>query len=604
MKKFDNRTFVLFNVLLLVCVAAFTYYFVPSGQITDPTASFEIEKDDGSKEIVSRSRTNNKGQSTSRTGKKKVDVVIAKESFQKIKRPLKVMAGWVTITDLWGGEVNKFRAGLTGNGWLALPASACLGGNVWNFKSDSGWTSTISGGLWVKGDKVGLWHLANAPGSIDGQGFAKWNESEPVSWRSIESVNQQKLTELYPGLTDGFFVSTSLPGNIDETGVFIQNGSIVGWSFSKWPGKGFMWPGNEGDALQYRTWVKYFYDITFANGREEKFIRALSMKQRHTGSTRLASFIEGFRSQPKLILRDTPDHLLPEEIIKHMRVILINAIDIDERIKVADMLTGQMLKQIGDIGLFIDLVPIIAAVNGSEAAIDSIEDTGAYIVRQLGREVPALDSLHRNFYQDWLRSLLSDKEVDEGAEVYNEARSYYPDDAEIHLLGVELKLLSGNWEEAERLLYMRNYPAAFQTRFELLANRVSDMKGEDEKIVIRFTRGSDRIMVTAVINELTFQEFLVDTGATTVTIPSSTADALGLDIVYGEHMISTVGGPVKASKVIIDAIEINGWVEYGVRAFVVDIPGRPGLGLLGLSYLGRFQMDLNPEEGILLLSPR
>ena len=69
-------------------------------------------------------------------------------------------------------------------------------------------------------------------------------------------------------------------------------------------------------------------------------------------------------------------------------------------------------------------------------------------------------------------------------------------------------------------------------------------------------------------------------------------------------MISTVGGPVKAGEVIIDAIEIDGWVEYDVRAFVVDIPGRPKLGLLGLNYLGRFQMDLKPEEGTLMLSPR
>ncbi len=59
-----------------------------------------------------------------------------------------------------------------------------------------------------------------------------------------------------------------------------------------------------------------------------------------------------------------------------------------------------------------------------------------------------------------------------------------------------------------------------------------------------------------------------------------------------------------ASEVIIDAIEIDGWVEYDIRALVLDIPDRPGLGLLGLSYLGRFRMDLKTDEGTLLLTPQ
>ena len=111
-------------------------------------------------------------------------------------------------------------------------------------------------------------------------------------------------------------------------------------------------------------------------------------------------------------------------------------------------------------------------------------------------------------------------------------------------------------------------------------------------------------MVTAAVNEALHQDFLIDTGATTVTIPSSSADALGLHIIYEGSIISTVGGPVEAGRVTIDAIEIGGWVEYNVEAYVVDIPGQPGLGLLGLNYLGRFQMDLKPEDGTLLLSPR
>jgi clan AA aspartic protease (TIGR02281 family) len=165
-------------------------------------------------------------------------------------------------------------------------------------------------------------------------------------------------------------------------------------------------------------------------------------------------------------------------------------------------------------------------------------------------------------------------------------------------------LLNGDWKEAERMLYSRNYPPVFQDRYELLALRISEIKGQEEKIVIRFHPGSSAIPVTALINGTIRHDFLVDTGASMVTIPSSSADSLGLEIANGERNLSTAGGMVKAHEVTIATLEIEGWVEYNVRAYVLDLPGRPGVGLLGLNYLGRFRMDLKTDEGTLMLTPR
>jgi hypothetical protein len=36
----------------------------------------------------------------------------------------------------------------------------------------------------------------------------------------------------------------------------------------------------------------------------------------------------------------------------------------------------------------------------------------------------------------------------------------------------------------------------------------------------------------------------------------------------------------------------------------MDLPNQPDLGLLGLNYLRRFRMDLNTEDGMLLLAPK
>ena len=514
------------------------------------------------------------------------------------------VAGWIMVSDPWGRQTSKFRAGMTRNGWIALPARACIGGNKWNFYPDSGGEYSISGGLWIGGDKVGLWQVSSKNGIPEVSEIATWNESEPVSWKSLESDNENELISLRAGPTSGFFTSATLPDDINEAGIFIQKGEIVGWTFGEWLAEGYMWPREDGVALEYNTWVRYFYDMTFAHGREEQFARALSLTNNSDILERLSAFVSGFKLQPRLSIEDTPEYLLPEEIIKKMRVLVTRAVRSGSGGRVVEILTSRVLKEIEDIYLFLDVVRIMADELGYDLAINEIEDTGRYIVRQTGEDAPALDKLHLQYYQGWLHDMVVEAELDEGWRVFNSAKSYYPVDPQIHLLGVELALIEGDWQEAERLLYMMDYPAAYQDRVQLLALRISDMKGEEGKIVVNFSPGSNRVTIDAYVNGSVSQDFLVDTGATMVTITSSTAEALGLRVGPANHTLSTVGGTVKAAAVIIDSIEIDGWVEYDVRAFVVDIPNRPGLGLLGLNYLGRFRMDLKTDQGTLLLTPR
>lgn len=610
-----NRNRIVFAVIavILFLVIGTAYLFrniiAPAVDIAGTTSlavdgTYEKERLKKREELKAKLRVIIKEQSAVQPEEKKLT---AKEDVMpaEVQRDEKeIVAGWVIITDPGGRQVNKFRAGLAGNGWLALPARACLGGNSWFFYPDSGQSAEITGGQWISGDKVGLWHIAEGAGSFEGPGLAPWNDRIPVSWSSLESAAEYHSITLVRSRTEGSFFLTSLPENIDETGLFFQDGMIVGWSFGQWLPKGYMWTGKAGAVPAYKTWVKYFYNMTFANGREEKFARALAMQKGYTALDHLAVFIEGYRLQPKLAAEDTPDYLMPEEIVKQMRILVTKAVNSGEANRIADMFNGQVLKRIGDVRLLMDVVPAIANARGLEAAIAEIEDSGEEITRKPGHKFPALDALHIKYYQEWLQSLVSGGAVDEGLRTYSMAKAYYPDDPYIHLLGVELMLLNGDWKEAERLLYMRNYPPAYQDRFELLGLRISELKGQEEKIVVRFPRGSSTIPLKASVNGTIKQDFLVDTGASMVTIPSSTAASLGLKIVHGQRNISTAGGTVKAHEVIIGTLEIDGWVEYDVSAYVLDLPGRPGLGLLGLNYLNRFRMDLKPEEGTLMLTPR
>ena len=91
-----------------------------------------------------------------------------------------------------------------------------------------------------------------------------------------------------------------------------------------------------------------------------------------------------------------------------------------------------------------------------------------------------------------------------------------------------------------------------------------------------------------------------------VTIPRSTAEYLGLAVDERNPMrrVVTAGGIKYAPEVTLYSITIGGWEVNDVRALVLDIPGQPDLGLLGLNYLENFQMDMNQDQGVLLLEPR
>jgi aspartyl protease family protein len=139
-----------------------------------------------------------------------------------------------------------------------------------------------------------------------------------------------------------------------------------------------------------------------------------------------------------------------------------------------------------------------------------------------------------------------------------------------------------------------------------LQARILDLKAQAGSVVIRFTPGSRQVPVTASLGTGFRQPFIIDTGASMVTIPSETARDLGLivNVRTPRRTIYTAGGVITAPEVVVPSIAIDDWEVRNVKALVVDLPDNLGWGLLGMNYLRRFRMDLNTDEGLLLLEPR
>ena len=96
--------------------------------------------------------------------------------------------------------------------------------------------------------------------------------------------------------------------------------------------------------------------------------------------------------------------------------------------------------------------------------------------------------------------------------------------------------------------------------------------------------------------------FLVDTGATLVTLPATEAQRLGINYKRGEQATSmTANGRVLVYKVRLDSVAIGSMTLTSVDAIVHDSPGLD-VALLGMSFLNRTEM--RREGGNLTLTKR
>lgn len=84
--------------------------------------------------------------------------------------------------------------------------------------------------------------------------------------------------------------------------------------------------------------------------------------------------------------------------------------------------------------------------------------------------------------------------------------------------------------------------------------------------------------------------FLVDTGATFVSLPASEAARLGIDLRGARRGVSqTANGPVTVYRTTLESVSVGGVTLYNVEAAVHDSRGLD-VALLGMSFLNRTEM--------------
>ena len=91
--------------------------------------------------------------------------------------------------------------------------------------------------------------------------------------------------------------------------------------------------------------------------------------------------------------------------------------------------------------------------------------------------------------------------------------------------------------------------------------------------------------------------FVVDTGATSISIDTAMAQQIGLQYQNGRPVnLSTANGVIRGWLVKLDSVTAGPITLYGVEATVSEGPGTGGTGLLGMSFLNRVEMKRDGEN--------
>ena len=518
---------------------------------------------------------------------------------------LEVTVGLVVLNDITGEELARIPAAVLAGGWLAMPRRVCLGGYDWQFLVQGNPPIPIEDGIIADEDGIGLWRLQTDPTSAATE-LAAWRPDRPLGWIALTSTSEVESVNVEVAEQGSHFVRVRADRDVFEFGFFVQDDAIVGWTFGSMAEDGYLWIGADGTRRVADLRVDDFYRISFANSREEEFLRALSPAGEYSDPERLALLAGAFRFDSRLDPRDLRPDLQPAAIIERMRELISSNVDAGLEAEVAVVFDAETLSRAANMALTADVVRATAVANGYGSAVALLENTLDLLPALPTTEMDVLQQIQAELYQRWLSGLIQSGDILAATEAFEDARQRLPDDLNIHLLGVQLYLSQNDWAEAERLLAMKTYPAGLSATVAGLRAQILDLKAQAGSIVIRFTPGSRQIPVTATLDIGIRQQFIIDTGASMVTIPSDTARELGLivNVRTPRRTIYTAGGVITAPEVVLPSIAIDDWEVRNVKALVVDLPNDLGWGLLGMNYLRRFRMDLNSDEGLLLLEPR
>ena len=520
--------------------------------------------------------------------------------------PARFSYGRVIIRTRMGEEVIHVECAVLDGSWIALPTWAVIGGDAWSFQSTGIEDIRIQQGSWLQGAPLGIWKLSEPiPGSHPP--LSSWDQAAALYWQALAPGSPVNRIELESRPQPfGAYARLPIPGDLMRPGIFLQEGRVVGWTFGQGWDYGFLWTGSDTSGLEPNIRVGDLASVAFSDSQESRFVRALGMRDGSESLRALEMLAEGIQLFPKLAAEDKPPQMRLPSANSRLLSLGKRLLQTEQVQEVAAVLESRVISASGDPELLkIATQAHLAAYDYRRALrfFEGLKDTIS--IRTEGSK-PSLDAFQLKLYKDWIQGDMEKELISRGWEAFEAGRRAFPDDVELHLLGVELAIKGKEWGRAEDLLKMRSFPADYKTQASNLEVIILERRAEENKVIVRFAAGADVIPIDILLNNRVVQRFMVDTGANVVTIPSEIVESLGIRIDDNTpvHRVSTVSGYMLAYEVSINQMEIKGQRVHNIQALVIDMPGQPGVGLLGQSFLKHFEVEIDGKKGILRLEKR
>jgi len=121
--------------------------------------------------------------------------------------------------------------------------------------------------------------------------------------------------------------------------------------------------------------------------------------------------------------------------------------------------------------------------------------------------------------------------------------------------------------------------------------------------VVPLQRVGDALLVEAILGSSLKSRLIVDTGATFTVIPMAAAKQLSLDLDNAAVIpLRSVSGTFLAPLTKVKSMRVGDATVRDVEVVVYDIAPEGGVGLLGMSFLGDFQVTINAEKKAMILT--